>query len=132
MTRALALLALAGCVTTPAPVPESPAPFSPVATAPTLDPARAAVRRFVQAVEARRFDEALGLLSRAWRDRYDAARFEHDFDAEPRSALRVKRLAAALDAPLALDGPRAALPLGDGLAAELLLEPEGWRLHSLE
>jgi hypothetical protein len=100
--------------------------------APALDPAREVVRRFIAAVEARRFDEALGLLSRRWRERYEAARLERDFDAEPQALRRVRRLAAALEAPVSLEGPTASLPVGEGLSAGLVLEPDGWRIDSLE
>lgn len=88
--------------------------------------------RFVAAVEARDFTTALELLSRDWRQRYDAARLERDFAAEPLGEARVRRLRQRLEGPMELSGAAALLPLGDGAQAALVVEQGGWKIAALE
>lgn len=132
---AAAAAGLLGCATPPAPMPSPAVEPSRPAAAPPVDPrvaARAVLARFIEAVEARDFGTALELLSQDWRKRYDVARLERDFAAEPLGEARVKRLRQHLDGPLDLSGPAAFLPLGDGARAALVVEQGGWRIAALE
>lgn len=94
--------------------------------------ARAALARFIAAVEARDFAVALEFLSQDWRRRYDVARLERDFATEPLGEARVRRLKTHLDGPMDLAGAAAVLPLGDGARAALVVEQGGWKIAAIE
>ncbi len=68
----------------------------------------AVIARFREAVAAGRFDDVLPLLSKRWRDRYDATRLAEDFDAEPLASWRTQQ------------------PL------KLVQEEDGWKIDALE
>jgi hypothetical protein len=95
------------------------------------DPALEVVRRFVGAVRAQRFDEALALTSSRWRTTVTPAQFKADFEAEPLAPARLERLAQALSLPLTTDGPRARLGVGAEQVLELVREADGWRVDAL-
>ena len=97
-------LVLACACATPRPAPPPPAPTP----APVADARAELTTRFREAVAARRFDEVLGLLSRRWREGYDAGRLARDFDAEPLAGLR------------------------SGLPLKLINEDGEWKVDSLE
>ncbi len=81
----------------------------PVEQPPAAVDARSAVTsRFRDAVTARRFDEVLALLSRRWRDRYDAQTLARDFGAEPLASIR------------------------SGMPLKLVQEDGEWKIDSLE
>ena len=122
--RAAAWLLLCACVTTaPAPTPVE----APVAD--VHQKQRETLVAFVAATEARRFDDAWALLARPLRDRYSAVRLAHDFDAEPLAAARIAQIKRQLDQPF-LDATT--FRWAEGKALKLTLEPEGWRIASLE
>lgn len=133
MWRCAALLLLASCVT-PAPVvrPVVNEPVPVAAPAGEDEKVRGVIRQFLAAVEARKFGAALALLSGDLQRRYGAARLERDFDAEPLAKERVERIRAAIDRAIKSDATRAALPLGEGRAVQLVHEREGWRISALE
>lgn len=138
MWRALALpLALVACVTPssspPPTTPDVPAPVAHAAPRPTDEAdARAVIARFLEAVDARKFADALALLSGDLQRRYTAQRLEQDFDAEPLAKERVERIRGAMKRELELGGAAARLPLAEGRAMTLVHEQAGWRIAALE
>lgn len=105
---------------------------------PAADPAAeagAALGRFAAAVRAGRLDEAWPLLSGRWRARSTPASLAADLQASGRvgaeAAERVQALLGAGRLP-EVQGDRAALPVGEGKAAVLLLEGGAWRVDALE
>lgn len=80
-------LVLACACATPRPI--EPPVITP--SAPIADARATLTSQFRDAVAARRFDEVLQLLSKRWRDQYDARRLERDFDVEPLAQLRTGR-----------------------------------------
>lgn len=132
------LAALAGCPPPPdvkpgpGPGPVIP-PTPPVPATPDDGPPRAALLRFLAALDARRYSDAYGLLSARWRARYTPERLEQDFGLSGAigrdSAERARALSAA---PFKLERGRAVLPIGEGRAALLVLEEGGWRVDALE
>jgi hypothetical protein len=95
----------------------------------------AALSRFVQAVEAGRWSDAYALLSPRWRARLTPSRLAADFAAAGPigrdAAARVAALVAA-GARAQVKGDAAILPVGEGLAARLVPEGDGWRVDALE
>jgi hypothetical protein len=90
---------------------------------------------FVAALEAGRWPEAYALLSARWRARYTPERLAADWGAAgPVSRDAAARVAALLasGAAVPVEGRRARLPVGDGKAAQLLLEEGRWRIDALE
>jgi hypothetical protein len=95
------------------------------------DPALEVVRRFVGAVRAQRFDEALSLTSSRWRATVTPEQFKADFEAEPLALQRLERLEQALSIPVTYDGARASLSTGPERVLALVREDDGWRVDSL-
>ncbi len=130
----LALL-LAGCVTTPAPVPVKPEPTKPEPTVLLADSqaaARAVLDAFITAAVARRFDQVLPLLARPLRERYSVARLERDFGADPLASARLAELKHKANGPLVEGKDSASLAWASGRWLRLVKEPEGWRIAALE
>jgi hypothetical protein len=127
-----AALACAGARTPPAGGP--PAPARPAPDASSTRPG-AALSRFAGAVERERWDEAYALLSARWRARLTPSRLAADFGAAGPigrdAAARVRALLAS-GAAAEVKGDRAALQVGEGLAARLVREGDSWRVDALE
>ncbi len=127
----------AGCAAPAASVrdcPPAPVASCPAASSEAPD-ARAALERFLNATEARRFEEAYSLLAGNWRARYTPARLADDFSAARGTAqdlLARARAAAARPLRLLEGGARAELAVGDGKAVRLVRELDGWKVESLE
>lgn len=112
-----------------------PCADTPVVEAPTAanEPSvRKVISAFVEAVERKDFDAALSMLGASWRKQYSSARLQQDFVNEPRGAQLVSRLKASAAGPITVSGARASLVVGQGRVALLTLEPDGWRLASLD
>ena len=127
----LALL-LAGCVTTLAPLPVKALPqpevLAPVDTQRAL---RDVVQAFIDATEARKFEQVRALLTRPLRDRYSAKTLERDFGADPQASERVAQIKKAT-ASLVESEDAAALEWSEGRSLRLVREAEGWRISALE
>jgi len=135
MRWALPLLLLAGCVTTPAPVPVGPEPVKPEPAVPAADPqvaVRAVVQAFIAATEARKFDEVLALLAKPLRARYSVKTLERDFGADPLAAARLAELKHKSNGPLVEGKDSASLAWASGRSLRLVKEAEGWRIAALE
>ena len=94
--------------------------------------ARAALRRFIAAVDAGQWAEAYALLDGATRARYTPERLQADFRAEPLSRERLERARAALDGPVELTADGARFAVGPGRAVWLVREGGGYRVAALE
>ncbi len=102
------------------------------------DPAEEAGRVlscFAAAVREGRLDEAWPLLSARWRAGSTPASLAADLEASGPAgrdaAERAQALLAAGRRP-AVEGARAALEVGEGKAARLVLEDGAWRVDALE
>jgi hypothetical protein len=134
---AVALLAaLAGCPPPPDVRPDPRPVVTPhpsVPPAPDDGPPRAALQRFLAALDGRRYADAYGLLSARWRARYTPQRLEQDFGLSGaigrESAERARVLSPG---PFKLERGRAVLVIGEARAAVLVLEEGGWRVDALE
>ena len=134
MKSCLALMLLAGCVTTP-PVKPEPQHRPVVVTPPAEDPqreVRALVNAFVAATEAKRFDQVLLLLARPLRDRYSATSLERDFRADPFASARVSQLKLKVSERFIEAKDSASLEWSTGRSLRLVLEAGGWRIAALE
>ncbi len=131
--RALALALLACAAPTPRPVPESRYPAR--AEGEANGTPRATLAAFVAAVEAQRWTEAFALLSARWRGRLTPAGLATDYAASGpvgrSSATRVQAMLSS-GARLAVRKGTAVLEVGEGRAAVLLQEGDGWRVDALE
>lgn len=78
-------LVFASACATPA-VVVKPGPVEQPAV--VVDARDAVTSRFRDAVNARRFEDVLALLTRRWRDRYDAQTLARDFEVEPLASIR--------------------------------------------
>jgi len=126
-----AALAAASCAGPSRPGMDIPPPGPPGARA---DTPAAVLSRFVDALEAGRWQEADALLSARWRAAYGPARLAADWaGAGPLAREAAGRVARALAAgtPLAVDGGRATLPVAGGQAL-LVAEAGRWRVDALE
>jgi hypothetical protein len=116
-TAAIAVLATAACATTPQP-PRAPDDATP----------QAAASRFLDAVEAGRWDDAYQLLSARWRERLTPARLQAD--REQGGALaqdKLERARIALREAPTIEGDQASF----GGAIRLEKESGGWRIDGL-
>lgn len=135
MKRSLAMLLLAGCVTTPAPKPVKPEPTPVVVPEPAEDRQavlRAVVQRFVEATEARHFEEVLPLLAKPLRERYTVKNLERDFGTDPLAVARLAQIKAKVSGRFVEAKDSAALEWAQGRALRLVQEADGWRISSLE
>ena len=130
----LAVLLLAGCVTTPAPLPGKPAPTKadPVVAAEPAAAVRAVVEAFIVAVEAGRFDQVWPLLAKPLRERYSVELLARDFEADPLAGARIAELKHKSNAPLLEGKDAASLAWAEGRSLRLVKEPDGWRIAALE
>jgi len=138
-TCALACVLLCACVTPAKHVKPRPKHAARVETPkPTDDSARPddaqreQVRRFLEATQSRDFEAAWRLLAEPLRDRYTPKRLEADFDSEPLVGERLARIRKAIDLPFRVQGRRAYLELSEGRVLELVEEPTGWHIATLE
>ncbi|HZY06043.1 MAG TPA: hypothetical protein VFF02_21345 [Anaeromyxobacteraceae bacterium] len=126
--RVAACLLLAACAGT-RPPPGAADPAGPA------EEAGRVLSRFAAAVREGRLDEAWPLLSARWRARSTPASLAADLEASGRvgrdAAERAQALLAAGRRP-AVEGDRAALAVGEGKAARLVLEDGVWRVEALE
>ena len=130
----LAVLLLAGCATTLAPLPEKPAPTkpAPVVAAEPAAAVRAVVEAFIVAIEAGRFDQVWPLLAQPLRERYSVESLARDFGADPLAGARIAELKHKSNAPLVEGKESASLPWAAGRSLRLVKEPDGWRIAALE
>lgn len=130
----LALVLLAGCVTTPRVKPA--AEPKPVVAVPALEDSQSAVRAlvsaFVAATEAKRFDQVLPLLASPLRARYSAAVLERDFRADPLASARVSQLKLKMAERFIETKDSASLEWAAGRSLRLVREADGWRIAALE
>lgn len=116
-------------------VPPSAADLVPTPPPPSDEAqARAAVEAFVGAAGKGDFAAVYTLLSADLRARYGPDTLERDFvGAAPEARAAVARVRAALAAgtPVVIQGNRAYLPVGGGLAVRLVREDGAWRIAAL-
>lgn len=104
------------------------------ASSPPADPPAAVLARFVDALEAGRWEQATGLLSARWRSAYTPSRLQADFagaGALGREAVSRVQGAVRQGTPLQIGDGRATLALASGRAL-LVAEEGGWRVDALE
>ncbi len=94
---------------------------------------RAAVRTFVRAIEAHRYDVVLRLVPDRQRGALTAERLQSFWETVDVAAHRrlVDELRAALSSALVEAGDEAHLPLGSGGEVRLAREPGGWKIEEL-
>jgi hypothetical protein len=102
-----------------------------VETRPT-DEAKAALTRFLNAVEARDWEKAWSQLSAPLRSRYTPDRFREDFLREPLAKERLRRARLALRGNVKVTASEASFPLGADRAVRLVLEEGEYRVASIE
>jgi hypothetical protein len=96
---------------------------------------REVLARFASAVDEGRWPEAWTLLSARWRARETPERLAADLAASGpvgTSAVARAKAALAMGALPEVNGRSAALAVGQGKAAVLLLEDGSWRVDALE
>jgi hypothetical protein len=94
---------------------------------------RDALRSFVAAVEASRWDVLLALMPAADRDQLDAAALEHSLSSRIEELTRLAALlATALDAPIEIVGERATLSYGESFSMRFVRESDGWKVEDPE
>lgn len=96
------------------------------------DEAKAALTRFLNAVEAKDWEKAWTLLSSPLRSRYTPDRFREDYEREPLARERVRRARLALKGNVKMTGNEAAFPLGADRSVRLVLEDGEYRVASIE
>lgn len=127
----LALLLL-GCASVPVVVrPRQPCP-TPVEADADEVAVKALLTSFVEAVDRRDFERALGLLSDDWRQRYSASRFEADFALEPQGRVLVDRLRASLRGEVLINTDTATLRVASNRSVLVAKQAGRWRLASLD
>src|ERR1041385_878504 len=101
----------------------------------TEEEARAALQAFLAAEQTQDFGKAYELLDAALRGRYTPERLQKDYQRDQDLARdKLARIRAALQAGtrMQLHDGKAELPLGPNRNVELIKEPGGWKMHSLE
>jgi hypothetical protein len=96
------------------------------------DEAKAALTRFLNAVEARDWEKAWSLLSAPQRSRYTPDRFREDFQREPLAKERVRRARLALRGNVKVTNSDATFALGADRAVRLVLEAGEYRVAAIE
>ncbi|HLK88863.1 MAG TPA: hypothetical protein VKZ18_03160 [Polyangia bacterium] len=91
---------------------------------------RAAVRTFVRAVDARRYDVVLRLVPDRYRGALTADKLRDFWEGANKDEHRalLERIRAAVDAPLAESGDEARLALAPDRELVLWREPAGWKI----
>jgi hypothetical protein len=96
------------------------------------DEAKAALTRFLNAVEARDWEKAWSLLSAPLRSRYTPDRFREDYEREPLARERLRRARLALKGNVKMTGNEASFPLGADRSVRLVMEEGEYRIASIE
>ncbi len=96
------------------------------------DVPRAALRLFIERVEARDWKSAWGQLAGTLRARYTPERLKEDFEREPLAKERLRRARLALNTHVRVGAGEAVFPLGDDRAVRLVLEDGEYRIASIE
>lgn len=96
------------------------------------DEAKAALTRFLNAVEARDWEKAWSLLCGPLRSRYTPDRFREDFQREPLAKERLRRARLALRGNVKVTSSDATFALGADRAVRLVLEEGEYRVAAIE
>ncbi|MDY7231097.1 hypothetical protein [Hyalangium rubrum] len=96
------------------------------------DEAKAALTRFLNAVESKDWEKAWSLLSGPLRARYTPDRFREDFQREPLAKERLRRARLALKGNVKVTGSEAAFPLGADRNVRLVMEEGEYRVAAIE
>jgi hypothetical protein len=124
----LVMLALAaGCTH----VPAGPEPVKEVKPRPE-EAARAALTRFLDAVEGEDWTAAWSLLQGALRVRYTPERLREDFVREPLAAERLRRARLVSEGQVHVTPTEALFPLGEDRAVRLAVEEGEYRIAAIE
>lgn len=123
----------APAATQPPSAPPPPFLFSdnPLDFYPQDSPARA-LRSFVRAFSAQRFDVLLRFVPKSLESKLTADSLRTRFQSEPRIATQVDAVRQHLDDPIAVEGNSAKLATGPEQEATLILEEGRWRIQKLE
>lgn len=105
---------------------ESPLDFYP------QDSPKNALRSFVRAFAARRFDVLMRFVPKSLESKLTADALRTRFDSEPRIASQVDALRQHLDDKVTVDGNTARLVTGPEQEATLMFEDGRWRVQKLE
>jgi hypothetical protein len=117
----------AGC----AQLPLSPEPVKEVKPR-AEEVARAALTRFLDAVEGEDWTAAWSLLQGPLRARYTPERLREDFAREPLAGERLRRARLVSQGPVRVSPTEALFPLGEERAVRLTLEEGEYRLAAIE
>ncbi|AKQ65933.1 hypothetical protein A176_002845 [Myxococcus hansupus] len=96
------------------------------------DVPRAALRLFIDRVEARDWKSAWSQLAGTLRARYTPERLKEDFEREPLAKERLRRARLALNTHVRVGAGEAVFPLGDDRAVRLVLEDGEYRIAAIE
>jgi hypothetical protein len=96
------------------------------------DEAKAALTRFLNAVEAKDWEKAWSLLSAPLRSRYTPDRFREDYQREPLARERLRRARLALKGNVKMTGNEATFPLGADRSVRLVMEEGEYRVAAIE
>jgi hypothetical protein len=96
------------------------------------DEAKAALTRFLNAVEAKDWEKAWSLLSSPLRSRYTPDRFREDYQREPLARERMRRARLALKGNVKVAGNEATFPLGADRSVRLIMEEGEYRVAAIE
>ncbi|XXF81454.1 hypothetical protein P2318_17360 [Myxococcaceae bacterium GXIMD 01537] len=96
------------------------------------DVPRAALSRFLDAVDGKDWRTAWGLLAAPLRARYTPERLQDDFEHEPLARERLRRARIALLGPVKVAASEASFPIGEDRAVRLVLEEGEYRVAAIE
>jgi hypothetical protein len=96
------------------------------------DEAKAALTRFLNAVEAKDWEKAWRLLSSPLRSRYTPDRFREDYQREPLARERLRRARLSLKGNVKVTGNEATFPLGADRSVRLVMEEGEYRVAAIE
>lgn len=95
---------------------------------------REALRSFVRAYQARRWDVMLRYVPKRYRERMTAETIEQQFDGDKRDEMAdmMKRIAAHLDEPVTVNGAEARMPYDERFEVVFRREEDGWKIADLD
>jgi len=95
---------------------------------------REALRSFVRAYQARRWDVMLRYVPKRYRERMDADTMRRQFDGEQRDEMAelMKKIAAHLDEPITVHGAEARMGYDERYEVVFRREEDGWKIADLD
>ncbi|MBT8495397.1 MAG: nuclear transport factor 2 family protein [Deltaproteobacteria bacterium] len=95
---------------------------------------REALRSFVRAYQAKRWDVMLRYVPKRYRERMTKDTVRKQFDGERREeiAAMMKQIAAHLDEPITVNGAEARMPYAERYEVVFRREDDGWKISDLD